>query len=289
MENFRKKIRMCDKCFYLGLPARIYRTWASLITQIHGGYVAESVFGYGSVHMSEELDHSGADFQVRYKDKILNYQVKKETMSREVRTAKKSKTKIDGDFIDIKYNVPSGDYFDNPKKLNGEFKTPYLRFIEDKTALIFYFNYPKIMTRQGYVAGSFAFSCFAGDVFSEKINFPQRMSKESREEMLNKKPSDFYLYDIKEKKFTKSLAQKEWYGIDVTRKFMENVGVSEGLDGYNAIKWINHSLQQKDLLFLNELLLSKKNVLDSVKDYAGWNVLWNNLTPNRTIAQRSLF
>ena len=133
LEDFRKKIQMCEKCFYLGLPARIYRTWASLITQIHGGYVAESVFGVGSVNMSEDLDHAGADFQVTYKRKILNYQVKKETMSREVRQGKKGKIKIKGQFIDIKYNVPSGDYFENPKKLNGEFKTPYLRFVNDKT------------------------------------------------------------------------------------------------------------------------------------------------------------
>lgn len=26
LEEFRKKILMCRKCFYLGLPARIYRT-----------------------------------------------------------------------------------------------------------------------------------------------------------------------------------------------------------------------------------------------------------------------
>ena len=133
LENFRTKIMMCDKCFYLGLPARIYRTWASLITQIHAGYVAESVFGVGTVAMSAELDHKGADFQVSYKNCILNYQVKKESMSREVRQGKSSKKQIAGEFIDLKYNVPSGDIFDNPKKQNGEFKTPYLRFINDKT------------------------------------------------------------------------------------------------------------------------------------------------------------
>lgn len=133
LEEFREKTRMCDKCFYLGLPARIYRTWASLITQIHRGYVAQSVFGDNSVNMSEELDHEGADFQVNYKGKILNYQVKKETMSREVRKEKKKKKSISGEFIDIFYNVPSGDYFINPKKKDGEYKTPYLRFINDKT------------------------------------------------------------------------------------------------------------------------------------------------------------
>jgi len=132
LENFRKKITMCDKCFYRGLPARIYRTWASIITQIHAGYVAESVFGDGSVSMSAELDHQGADFQVNYHSKILNYQVKKASFSREVRLGKKSKNKIKGQFIDIKYEVPSEDYFKNPKKRNGEYKLPYKRFRDNK-------------------------------------------------------------------------------------------------------------------------------------------------------------
>jgi len=131
IENFRKKITMCKNCFYRGLPARIYRTWASIITQIHAGYVADSVFGEGSVSMSTELDHEGADFQVDYHGRILNYQVKKASFSREVRQEKKSKNKIKGQFIDIKYEVPSEDYFKNPKKQNGEYKLPYLRFIRN--------------------------------------------------------------------------------------------------------------------------------------------------------------
>lgn len=132
LENFRKKITMCENCFYRGLPARIYRTWASIITQIHAGYVAESVFGEGSVSMSAELDHQGADFQVDYRGKILNYQVKKTSFSREVRQEKKSRKKIKGQFLAIKYEVPSEDYFKNPKKRDGEYKLPYLRFIQNK-------------------------------------------------------------------------------------------------------------------------------------------------------------
>jgi len=128
IEKFRKKITMCKKCFYRGLPARIYRTWASIITQIHAGYVAESIFGDGTVAMSAILDHQGAI----YKNKILNYQVKKATFSREVRKEKETKIKIKGQFIDIKYEVPSEDYFNNPKKKNGEYKSPYLRFIKNK-------------------------------------------------------------------------------------------------------------------------------------------------------------
>lgn len=120
IEAFRKKITMCKNCFYRGLPARIYRTWASIITQIHAGYVAESVFGEGTVAMSAELDHQGADFQVKYKGKILNYQVKKESQSREVRKAKKVKNKIAGEFIDILYKVPNYDRIKNPYKKNGK-------------------------------------------------------------------------------------------------------------------------------------------------------------------------
>lgn len=132
LKEFQKKIGMCSNCFFKGLPARIYRTWASIITQIHAGYVAESVFGCDTVDMSEELDHKGADFQVKYKNRILNYQVKKETHSREVRKEKISKKQIKGEFIDINYQVPSSEYFENPKKKDGTYKLPYKRFCDNK-------------------------------------------------------------------------------------------------------------------------------------------------------------
>jgi len=133
INKFQQKTGMCRRCFRKGLPARIYRTWASIITQIHAGYVAESVFGEGTVEMSGELDHSGADFQVVYRGKTLNYQVKKESLGREVRQEKpKSKNPLPGKFVDINYEVPSSDYFENPKKKNGEFKLPYKRFKENK-------------------------------------------------------------------------------------------------------------------------------------------------------------
>jgi len=131
LKIFCKKTQMCCKCFNKGLPARIYRTWASIITQIHAGYVAESVFGEGSVEMSSELDHLGADFRVTYKDKKLNYQVKKETFSREVRAEKKSKKKLKGEFIEIKYKVPNLEIILNPKKNKGGFKKAFSEFKRD--------------------------------------------------------------------------------------------------------------------------------------------------------------
>lgn len=132
IESFRIKTTMCKDCFYRGLPARIYRTWASIITQIHAGYVAESVFGKGTVSMSAELDHEGADFQVNYRGSILNFQVKKASFSREVRKEKISKKVSIGKFVDIKYEVPSEEYFLNPKKKDGTYKLPYERFIRNK-------------------------------------------------------------------------------------------------------------------------------------------------------------
>ncbi|MCE9585009.1 TaqI family restriction endonuclease [Candidatus Nomurabacteria bacterium] len=132
IEAFRIKTTMCKVCFYKGLPARIYRTWASLITQIHAGYVAESVFGSKSVEMSEELDHLGADFRVHYKGNFLNYQVKKETHSREVRKQKVSKKKLKGRFVNIAYNVPARDVFKDPKTKKGEWRKPYKEFVQNK-------------------------------------------------------------------------------------------------------------------------------------------------------------
>jgi len=133
IEAFRQKTTMCNNCFYRGLPARIYRTWASIITQIHAGYIAESVFGDGTVAMSADLDHQGADFQVNYLSQVFNYQVKKKSLGREVRQEKpKAKNPLPGSFVDIKYEVPSSDYFENPKKKNGEYKLPYKRFQDNK-------------------------------------------------------------------------------------------------------------------------------------------------------------
>ena len=129
--KFKIKTTMCSDCFDRGLEARIYRTWAGLITQIHAGYVAEVVFGEGTIFMSEKLDHQGADIRVEYKGYFLNYQVKKTSysgvMSRKPLPRKK---KLKGKSIDMKYEVPT--CLSDPKTKKGEFRKPYLRFLEDK-------------------------------------------------------------------------------------------------------------------------------------------------------------
>jgi hypothetical protein len=131
LEKFRIKSTMCKDCFSRGIEARIYRTWAGLITQIHAGYVAESVFGIGSVEMSRELDSAGADIRVIYKDCFLNYQVKKTSFSGVMsRRPLPRKKKIKGENIDIKYEVPT--CLTDPKTKDGKFRKPYLRFLKDK-------------------------------------------------------------------------------------------------------------------------------------------------------------
>ena len=118
LEKFRLKSTMCKDCFYRGLKARIYRTWAGLITQIHAGYVAESVFGDGTVSMSAELDSQGADIRVEYRAHFLNYQVKKTSYSGVMsRRPLPRKRKLKGEPIDIKYEVPN--VLSNPKTKNG--------------------------------------------------------------------------------------------------------------------------------------------------------------------------
>ena len=86
LEAFRVATMFSRETFYRGLPARIYRTWASLLTQIQGGYVASSL--YPKVDMSADLDYRGIDMRIFLNIKQENYiniQIKKETVSREVR------------------------------------------------------------------------------------------------------------------------------------------------------------------------------------------------------------
>lgn len=128
--------KTCD-CFRNGLKARIYRTWASLITQIQGGYVAETVFGEGSVQMSSELDHKNIDIQIvnpkNTKEIKLKIQIKKETHRPEIARMHKNVANENG-VVDVYYIVPTPENYANPKyKVNGKnFKAgDYKPFVKD--------------------------------------------------------------------------------------------------------------------------------------------------------------
>ena len=123
----------CD-CFLNGLKARIYRTWASLITQIHAGYVAESVFGKDAiVEQSTILDHSGIDILIKYKNQDLKIQIKKESTRPEI-ARMHSAIKNDQGFYNIWYIVPKKEDYENPyyvvKSKAGQLREALKTFIK---------------------------------------------------------------------------------------------------------------------------------------------------------------
>lgn len=129
------------ECFPKGLKARIYRTWASLITQIQAGYMAESVFGKGNIEQSSELDHRGVDILIHYKGSNIAIQIKKESKRPEVgrmyahRIRKEPNKSIkDFDIVDIWYVVPQEkDYFSPLYKVGkrkGELKDSIKSFVK---------------------------------------------------------------------------------------------------------------------------------------------------------------
>jgi hypothetical protein len=131
-QKFRDKSGFDNNCscFDRGLEARIYRTWVSVITQIHAGYVAESVFGKGTVQMSSELDHKGIDFLVTRNNEPFKIQIKKSSHRLESRIERK----LEKDIHVINYFVPLANDFGNPYykvgKNKGKIKQQLLAFIE---------------------------------------------------------------------------------------------------------------------------------------------------------------
>lgn len=64
LERWRIDAQFSSETFCRGLPARIYRTWASLLTQIQGAYVAETIYGAGKVAMGVNDDLRGKDLVI---------------------------------------------------------------------------------------------------------------------------------------------------------------------------------------------------------------------------------
>ena len=120
LEEWRKDCQFSHETFYRGLPARIYRTWASLLTQIQGAYVAEDIYGKGKVQMGVDIDHSGKDLVIELGEGMrFPVQIKKQSERHEaVRRANPRHR-----FIEITYEVPREKY-----KLDGQVREPYRRW-----------------------------------------------------------------------------------------------------------------------------------------------------------------
>ncbi len=129
----------CD-CFQKGLKARIYRTWASLITQIHAGYVAESVFGEGSIEMGAELDYKNVDILAKYKGQEIKIQIKKESHRPEIARMYNNSDDIKNEIFNIWYVVPTPQDYENPfykiKAKEGQYRDsvkPFLKYNKNGT------------------------------------------------------------------------------------------------------------------------------------------------------------
>lgn len=163
------------------------------------------------------------------------------------------------------------------EKMNLNFMRALNRNLKegDSSALMVCLNYPRVLWRLSHTAGSFAFACFGGDIFSHTATFPKNMSLEMFEKMDDLTPEELYFYDKIEKKWTKSNKQKQLHGFDVTNKLVNNLPVGEGLSFQQAIKYASHILQQDDLDLINKFIIDKKPMEIKIKDYVGWNVFWN--------------
>jgi len=125
LEEWRKKCLFSEETFYLGLPARIYRTWASLLTQIQGAYVAESIYGKGNVEMGVDIDQSGKDIVIEM-GKALRFpiQIKKLSNRSDIpRSSSKPKNR----FINVIYGVPSS----GPKTPTGRDSKPFADWLNE--------------------------------------------------------------------------------------------------------------------------------------------------------------
>ena len=124
LEAFRIKTQFSKETFELGLPARIYRTWASLLTQIQGAYVAEEIYGKGKVLMGEKLDRRGTDIMLNLERGKISIQVKKESRRKEARQAVEyMKTKKE-EIYKLFYVVPRDKY----TKKTHQLSKPYIEW-----------------------------------------------------------------------------------------------------------------------------------------------------------------
>jgi hypothetical protein len=106
-------------CFKNGLRARIYRTWTSIITQIHAAYLAEEIFGEGSVEQYTELDHQNIDFQIHTENGLIKVQVKKTTNRKEI-SRMNDRSENSPDIKYIRYYVPTDKQYSQPRYVRGE-------------------------------------------------------------------------------------------------------------------------------------------------------------------------
>ena len=125
----------------------------------------------------------------------------------------------------------------------------------DEAPLLIGLNYEKFLRRLSCVSGSFAYSCYGFDVLSCRQMNMENMPTEVIRKMTSKEIAAIMKYDRVLGGFSNSAEQEFRDGINITREFLENVDVTQGLNPYQAIQWANHRGQQKDFGVLNEYIV----------------------------------
>ena len=125
----------------------------------------------------------------------------------------------------------------------------------DESPLLLGLSYGKVQKTFSNVSGSFAYSCYGFDILSERQIFLDNMPTDVVKEILSKKTEEIMKYDSSLGGFNSSAEQEFYRGINITKEFLEEVKLSEGLTQYQAIQWANHLGQQRDFEILNNFIL----------------------------------
>ena len=155
----------------------------------------------------------------------------------------------------------------------------------DEAPLLLGLSYSKVLPKSfSCVSGSFAYACYGFDILSERQVFLENMPTDVAKKILSKKVEEIMKYDKTLGGFNLSAEQEFYDGINITREFLEEVKLSEGLTQYQAIQWANHLGQQEDFNILNNRLLESAYEEDSALNYIEsekerWSVFWKTNMP----------
>ncbi len=137
----------------------------------------------------------------------------------------------------------------------------------DEAPLLIGLNFEKVLRNLSCVSGNFAYSCYGFDIFScRQINM-ENLPPKVIGKMISKEIEEIMKYDRVLGGFNHSAEQEFWDDINITRVFLENVDVTQGLNAYQAIQWANHREQQKDFNVLNDYILETAYNEDALLNY----------------------
>lgn len=117
-EAWRTQALFSHETFYRDLPARIYRTWTRLLTQIQGAYVAETVYGTENVRMNVRDDHRGKDLVIKWGEQMGDLPIQSKKLSG--RSEARPRTARER-HIRLEYAVPAA----GPLAPTGKASKPY--------------------------------------------------------------------------------------------------------------------------------------------------------------------